>query len=149
MYLVRDQTCSKCTGTLYSGSWKNGGSNWNAAYRAQVPFGVDIDHADTIAQGIFAMPHTALATGAGVEYNCFTESFIAHISDSQNYEAYWYDVLASDDLPKTYIFNPTTKYGHLYFSVESYYYDLSVGSCNVAPASTGEGSTPKVFFEVA
>ena len=122
VYLVRNPWGT----TNYSGTWNKDDANWTQALKDQVPYGVDIDLAES--HGIFVAPVDAFMDG---DTACFGDYQIAHYRESESYANVWYDVL--DDAygltAKDFYFTTPDSTSDLYVTVESYYQMMQPAEC--------------------
>ena len=136
--------------TGYSANWKHDDTNWTDALVAQVP--LSIDPRTSKDKGIFAIEMTRFGPQTDSANNCFGDFSVSHIRTG--YSNNWYDQNAAVDSEEVfYEVTVPAKDGDLYFSVETYPYNVIPSSC-FGGSYTFQGTTytsqtmPTVFFAV-
>merc|ERR1719498_1291578 len=128
MLLVRNPWSS----TGYSYDWHKGDTRWTAALAAQVPYGFDPMNTNNAESGLFVAPIEALLNG-----HCFDMYDIGHLRDDEGFVETWYDEIGDDESTNYYYFTPDTFDSDIYFTAESYSYNIVPLTCTTGTISTG------------
>lgn len=126
----------------YNYTWHAGDPNWNANLKSQVPFGFDPTSSTTY--GIFVVPMEAMRN----QY-CFDYAEIGHVRDDEGFVETWYDVTGDDEAFHTFTFAPTSFNSDIYFSVETYSYNLIPLTCTTGTLNNGQSVTaPATYYTI-
>lgn len=118
----------------YNYTWHAGDSKWNANLKSQVPFG--FDPTSSQSKGMFVVPMDAFKN----KY-CFNYIEIGHMRDDEGFVETWYDVTNDDESYHTFTFTPTSFNSDIYFTVETYFYNLIPLSCTTGTLNNGQSSS--------
>ena len=106
--------CCACGGGLEATS------PWTDEYRAQVPHTIDTSSAAN--DGIFFLDKSEFL-------GCFDDFQIAHYRDDEGFTDDWYDDEGDNSSNAKYEITVPEKRGDLYFTVETYYYNMIPSMC--------------------
>jgi hypothetical protein len=116
----------------YNWRWSASDPKWSDGMAAQVPFGFDPREEDPEETGLFIVPFEAFLDNPGIGY-CFVNIQIGHNRADEDYEEQWYDVIdASDDEEYTFFATGDTSWKPIYFTVETYGFNIIPLECTTA-----------------
>ena len=120
----------------YSAAWHKDDSAWTDDLVAQVPWG--IDPRTSTSDGIFTVPMSEF-------HNCVSNYEIAHHRASEGYSGDWYDAIDMDEQVNNYRITVPANDGALYFTVETYYYNMIPNECTTETITFNQGQSSLTY----